>query len=241
MNLQKELYFNHSRAYIENADQKTMNSLKNSIKAISDGILSDDMLEDFIIETDTGVSPKVSFQGGQGDYMKYMDTLDSLVDNYFKFGNASRISEGGSAQKTASESAQARANLIEFMNQKIKNREREITNLIYCYMKANNISCKISDIMFKINGNLAEDNTSRIDNIIKQVQIGSMDLVDFIAKENNLTRTQAEEKFNQIKEFNEANDIITSLSIGGGANLSIDEEGGAPTKDDPDEDKGETN
>ncbi len=242
INLRKELYFNHSRVFIENADQRTMERMKNSLKAISDNSLADNMLGDFIIETDTGVSPKVNFSVGQGDFLKYIDTMDGLIDMYFKFGNASRISEGGSAQKTAGETSQARANLIEFINQKIKNREREITHMLYCWFKAVGVSCDVDDFTFNINGNLAEDNTARIDNMIKEVQIGTLSMVDMISKTQNLTQEQAKEKFDAIKEFNEENDIITTLSIGGGANLSIpetEEEGGAPTKDDPDQDKGE--
>ncbi len=242
INLRKELYFNHSRVFIENADQKTMEKIKNSLKSVSANSMMDDMFGDFIIETDTGISPKVNFSNGQGDFLKYIDTMEGLIDLYFKFGNASRISEGGSAQKTAGETSQARANLIEFMNQKIKNREREITHMLHCWFRAVGVSCEVSDFTFNINGNLAEDNTARIDNMIKEVQIGTMSMIDMISKTQNINQEQAKEKFNAIKEFNEENEIITTLSIGGGANLSIPEsedEGGAPTKDNPEEDKGE--
>lgn len=240
----KELNYNHARISIEDADQKTIERFNNAVIGNSTDIITNtELTGDLIIQTDQG--SKVNFQSGASDHTKYVQAMESVLDLYFKFGNASRISEGGGAQKTAMETSQSRGNLIEFLNQKIINRENIYGDMINKLLIANGIipnNPYEKPFHFEIPGNISEDNTSKVDNLIKQVQVGSMSIPEMISKMDNTSITKAKEKFQEVKDFNEENDIITMLSVGGGANVEDmggDDEGGRPTKDNPDEDRGE--
>ena len=62
---------------------------------------------------------------GTGDFTHYTKSLNDLIDVYFKFCGLSKFSEGGGAQKTQSETASIRSNLVETTQSKIVLREKQ--------------------------------------------------------------------------------------------------------------------
>ncbi|MGL5204730.1 MAG: phage portal protein, partial [Metamycoplasmataceae bacterium] len=175
INLQKEIWYLHSRIGVENAPQDFIQKLKASMNSIGGSLSMDyqSLFDDVLIETEMGA--KITFMPGQGDFSKYADLMNSTMDMYFKFASTSRFSEGGGAQKTVAETGNARSDLIESINQKMLLRERSYTTLLrqlFCAMSVMGWDDD-DDFTFKINGNLVEDMTTKIDNLIKEVQIGA--------------------------------------------------------------------
>ena len=207
-NLQKELKFCHSRLLIENADQRTMETLRQKMAIdIEDN--------DFIVETEVGANYKP--QPGNGDFTKYTQTLDHLMDFYFKFAGGSRFSEGGGAQKTVAETSTVRSAMIESVNNKLVLRNEQISDLLKKVLCA--LDC-ISDywdseeyFTFKVNGNILRDNTTFIDNIIKQIENGLMSVEEGIQEIRQISKEQASEIFENIKTFNEENNIMNSMMM----------------------------
>lgn len=208
-NLKKELIYCHSRIIISNASQELMDTIarvKNKNSEVD--------LDDFIIETDIGGEFKP--QPGNGDFTKYTATLDHLMDFYFKFAGNSRFSEGGGAQKTVAETATVRSSMIESITSKIMLRQEQCIDLIRKVLCAYGV---ISDywnneeeFKFTILGNITRDESSFIDNQIKLVETGAQSVVGMIQKVFNVSKTQAEATFEEVKAFNEENGFNTSMS-----------------------------
>lgn len=169
---------------------------------------------DFIITSDYN-NTKVYATPGVADFTKYTSAMDAIMDFYCKFANSSRFSEGGGAQKTSSEANQSRSSTMETIQQKITHAESDYSILIakmlaiygdFDYFADN------WDFQFKIAGNVQREETVFLDNIIKQVNLGTMSLVEAIASLRNVDQETAQLLFEQIQKFNEANDLITSLT-----------------------------
>lgn len=206
-NLVKELHYCHSRVLVDNANQQIIDSLKTK------ALLNDEIdISDWAIETENGAQMKVI--PGNGDFTKYTQTIDHLMDFYFKFCGGSRFSEGGGAQKTVAETSSVRSAMIESVNSKILLRNDQFTDLIKKVLAAMGLLDYWEDedkFSFRINGNILKDDTSFIDNIIKKIEMGAMSVIDAIQEIFNLSRREATKKFEEIKEFNEENDIMVNF------------------------------
>lgn len=204
-NLKKELVYCHSRIGIENANQELMQEIAMVMKR--DGLDDGEDFSDFIIETDVGANFKV--QPGNGDFTKYTSVLDHLMDFYFKFCGSSRFSEGGGAQKTVAETSTVRSAMIESVNNKIILREAQIMDLLkkclcaYGVIPKDDYWFSENPFSFKINGNISRDETTFIDNLQKQVSMGTMSLVDAIQEIDQISEQEAQVKFERINKFND--------------------------------------
>lgn len=198
-NFKKEMWMCHSRIVVDSADQKVIQQITALAK-------KDDNIDigDWIFETGTGSEFKPV--PGNGDFTKYTSALDQLMDFYFKFCGGSRFSEGGGAQKTVAETASTRSSMIESVTSKILLRQEQLTDLL------RKVLCALSDkdywgeeefFTFKINGNIMKDETTFIDNIQKKISMGLMSAVDAIQEIFNISKQEAEEKFEEVKAFNE--------------------------------------
>lgn len=210
-NLIKELYFCHSRIVFENANQELVNMVKQLERQIDLG--EEVKLNDFILESEVGSQFKPMV--GMGDFTKYTDTMNQIFDFYFKFAGNSRFSEGGGAQKTVAETSATRSSMIETMNQKINLRTKQVTDLLRKVFVALGLIKDYWDdnneFNFKINGNLTKDDSAYIDNMLKLVDAGAMSVVDVIQDVFKLTKQDAQKRFEDIKKFNEENNIINPL------------------------------
>lgn len=209
-NLEKEINFCHSRILIDGMNQKDIENILTANK-INPKI----KLGDYIIASDVGA--KISPVAGIGDFTKYTNAMNEIMDFYFKFSNSSRFSDGGGAQKTSGEVAQSRNNTVETIHQKITNNEYDFTILIAKSLAAMGEMDYFADdyeFSFKINGNIQKDDTVYLDNIIKQVNLGTMSIQEAIAQLRNVDYNTADTIYQEIKKFNEKNDIMTSNSLG---------------------------
>lgn len=210
-NLKKELAFNHSRIVID-ANQTILNRLRGNNQF---GNLSMEEKNEFIISADNG-GADVKFQPGNGDFTKYTATMEHLMDFYFKLAGSARFSEGGGAQKTVAETSTIRSSMIETINQKIVLRQKQcidlINKLLCCYGLKKNYWDGEIDFEFKINGNILQDETSHIDNQLKLISSGIISPIDFIQDLFKVSRSEAEKKFEEVKKFNEENDIMNMLT-----------------------------
>lgn len=68
------------------------------------------------------------------------------------------------------------------------------------------------EFKFTILGNITRDESSFIDNQIKLVETGAQSVVGMIQKVFNVSKTQAEATFEEVKAFNEENGFNTSMS-----------------------------
>lgn len=212
-NLRKELAFNHSRIVID-GNQTILNRLRGDNDF---GSLSIEERNEFIISAENG-GADVKFQPGNGDFTKYTSTMEHLMDFYFKLSGSSRFSEGGGAQKTVAETSTIRSSMIETINQKMVLRQKQcvdlISKMLCCYgaITKEDYWNGTTDFEFKINGNILEDETSHIDNQLKLIQNGIISPIDFIQDLFKLNRVDAEKKFEEVKKFNEENDIMNVLT-----------------------------
>lgn len=207
-NLQKELRWCHSRAYVEGANQSIVAQWK------KDGTLrSYQDKSDFVINTD---GHEVKIQPGNGDFTKYTSALNDLYDLYYKLAGSSRFSEGGGAQKTVAETSSIRSAMIETINQKITLRMRQyeelFKKLLCCYGLIKDYWEDEDKFIFKINGNVLKDETNWIDSQIKLMNAGVISPIDFIEEHFNIATTEAKKKFEEIKKFNEENGIISMFN-----------------------------
>lgn len=203
-NFEKELVMNHSRLILENVDQRVMQEIR-SVEYGDTGI----DIGDFWIEADNGATAKV--QPGMGDFAKYTQAINGILDFYFKFAGVSKFSEGGGAQKTVAETSTIRSQLIESMNQKINLRTNQVSQLITMILSIYGVKDP-HNFTFKINGNILKDETSYIDNIIKKIQNGIISVTDAIQDIFNLSQSEAQAHFERVKKFNDENDIVTGIS-----------------------------
>mgnify|MGYP002507123683 CR=1 FL=1 len=211
INFRKEINYCHSRLAITNATQDIIDTIK---KSYGGGRIN---MDDYIIQTETGAN--VHPTAGNIDFTRYTQAMDSIMDFYYKFSNTSKFSEGGGAQKSSAEASQSRSNTMETIRQKITHIENNYTVFIakllgvfdpkFNYFKDN------WDFQFKVNGNIQREDTVYLDNIIKQVNLGTMSLVEAIGYLRNIDTHSAELIFNKIKDFNEKNDVMTSMSAMG--------------------------
>lgn len=205
-NLKKELNMCHSRIAIDGATQEQIAKFK-----MEGAFESLEEQNDLIINAING---QVTFQPGVGDFTKYTNTLDHIFDFYYKLAGSSRFSEGGGAQKTVAETSTIRSSMVESIKQKIRLREVQIGTLIKkalaCYGVLDYYNEE--DFSFKIVGNITRDETAWIDNKLKLIQGGVITVVDFIQELFNISKTEAEQKFEEIQKFNEENGIITGMS-----------------------------
>lgn len=209
-NLEKEINFCHSRVLIDGMNQKDIENLLESHQ-----VNKKIKLGDYIIASDVGA--KISPVAGIGDFVKYTNAMNEIMDFYYKFSNSSKFSNGGGAQKTSNEVVQSRNDTIETIHQKITNNEYDYTILIAkCLAAAGEMDYFSEDyeFSFKINGNLQKDDTVYLDNIIKQVNLGTMSLQEAIAQLRNVDYNTANSVYEEIKKFNEKNEIMTSNSLG---------------------------
>lgn len=218
----KELKLNHSRVFIEGISQNAAQKIAKDAFDLDDLNKNENVLGDYVVNVNTG--SKVTIAAGVGDFSMYSNALNSILDFYCKFANSSRFSEGGEAQKSSQEMKTTRSAQVESIVAKISLREERFTEvlakLFACYRLMNYDDTQLPFI-FKINGNLQKEETVFLDNVIKQVNLGTMSLKEAISKLRNIPMKQAEDVFEQIKEFNESNDIVTSLS-----GAMMEEEGG---------------
>lgn len=214
LDFKKELVLCHSRILLENGTQQQIQKIQDTFGR--DGELDDDdinyIMKDIIIET--GVGGKTSIMTGPGDFTKYSQAMDNIMDFYCKFANSARFSEGGGAQKSTQEIKTTRSAQVEAINTKIMFREQKLTELIHKWFSAMGLSNydEKPNFTFKINGNIQKDDTVFLDNIIKQTNLGTMSMVEAISKLRNIPLSKAHEIFESIKEFNDDNGIITQTS-----------------------------
>lgn len=207
-NLVIETKYNHSRAYIENASQNLINQIKQAKLNDEDGI----DLADTFIETESGA--KVNIQTGQGDFTKYTNAYNDLMDLYWKSSGMSRFSEGGGAQKTVAETATVRSQMIESVNQRIAFRTNQINELISKVLAMYNLIDywdSKNEFSFSINGNVLQDETSFIDNQIKLFQQNCSSPIQLIQKLYKCNQSEAQATFDKFKDFNESNNINLGL------------------------------
>lgn len=209
----KELKLNHSRVYLEGISQQNAQKIAKDSIGLDNLDYEDDVLGDFVINV--GHNSKVTVSPGVGDFQIYSGALNSILDFYCKFANSSRFSEGDSNQKSSQEAKTTRSSQVESILAKIALREQRYTELLAKWFAANGLmeykEGKEYPFVFKINGNLQKEDTVFLDNITKQVNLGTMSLKEAIAKLRNVPLSKAEEIFNEIKEFNEKNELVTSL------------------------------
>ena len=202
-NLNKELKYCHSRVGIENANQQLIDSLNNG--------QTDRVLGDYIIETEVG--GKIQAIPGVGDFTKYTNAMDKIMDFYFKFANSSKFSEGGGAQKSSAEAQDSKSTTIETIREKLSHREYDYSMLLaklFSAMGLMDYESEDWDFIFKINGNIEKQENAFVDLLIKQVQAGLMSIPEAIANYRNVSETQAQEIFEKIKTFNEENNVMVS-------------------------------
>lgn len=204
-NFKKELYLNHTRIAGTSGSQSFYQKFN---EALSQG----NNFADFFISTDNGDSVKI--MNGTGDFTHYTKSLNDLIDVYFKFCGLSKFSEGGGAQKTQSETASIRSNLVETTQSKIVLREKQWGELIYKVLKWK-LGKDVFDFEFSIPGNILKDETQEIDNKIKLIQEGAMSTIDLIQYVFKISKQEAQEKFKEIQEFNKENQDDFTI-LGGG-------------------------
>lgn len=225
-NFKTELALNHSRIGIENANQQIVQNIEGQFGLDKE---AKDIIGGYIIDTPTG--SKLSVINGVGDFASYSNAMDSIMDFYCKFANASRFSEGGGAQKTSQETKNVRSAQIEGINTKIQLREKKITELLAKLFGCGGLVDYQTDSLpftFKINGNIQKEDTTFLDNIIKQVSLGTMTIEEAIADLRHIPIQNAKEIFKYIKKFNEENDIVISNSGVEEENFEENNEGGRP-------------
>lgn len=219
----KELKLNHSRVFIEGISQNTAQKITKDAFDLDDLNKRENVLGDYVININNG--SKVHVAPGVGDFGVYSNALNQIMDLYCKFANSSRFSEGDSSQKSSQEAKTSRSAQVESIIAKISLREERynefLAKLFACYKLMEYDSDELP-FVFKINGNIQKEETVFLDNINKQVNLGTMSMVEAIAKLRNISLQQAEEVFNNIKEFNQENDIMTSME---GAMMEQDEGG----------------
>lgn len=205
--LRKELRYCHSRIFTDGLSQSTINQLRGRNGAFED--FDPEAKNDYIINTDPGSEVKI--QQGNGDFTKYTNAVQALLDFYFKMAGSSRFSEGGGAQKTVAEVSNTKSASIENINQKIILRQeqcRELINkLLACY------GCgKYYDVNdeydFVIKGNINNDTTAWIDNKIKLINSGVITPIDLIQELFNVSYSKAKEQFEAVKKWNEENNVM---------------------------------
>lgn len=202
-NLNKELEFCHSRIGVENANQQLIDSLKSGD--------TERVLGDYVIETEVG--GKVTAIPGAGDFTKYTNAMNQIMDFYFKFANSSKFSEGGGAQKSSTEAQDSKSTTIETIKEKLSHREYDYSMLfakMFAAMGLIDYNEGEWDFIFKINGNIEKQENAYVDLLIKQVQAGLMSIPEAIANYRNISENQAEEIFEKIKKFNEENNVMVS-------------------------------
>lgn len=208
----KELKLNHSRVFIDNISQNNAQKIIKDAFDLDDLNSEENVLGDYVINV--GTNSKVTVSPGVGDFSIYANTLNAILDFYCKFANSSRFSDGDSVQKTSQESKATRSAQIESISAKIAMREQRYTELLCKWFAANDVmDYEASEIpfTFKINGNIQKEETVFLDNIIKQINLGTMSMKEAISKLRNIPLTTAEKVFEQIKDFNEENELVTSL------------------------------
>lgn len=219
----KELRVNHSRVFLEGISQQAAQKIAQSALDLDDYNSRNDVLGDYVINVNNG--SKVSVVPGVGDFSIYSNTLNQILDLYCKFANSSRFSEGGESQKSTQELKTTRSAQVESIVSKISLREQRYTELLAkLFATYNLMDYDDSEVpfVFKINGNLQKEETVFLDNINKQVNLGTMSMVEAISKLRNIPLSQAKQVYDDIKAFNEENDIVTSME---GAMME-NEEGG---------------
>lgn len=231
VNLRRELWLNHSRILIDNADQKLIQNITENIQEASGRTLPDKIISDYIIAGDGGSN--INIVGAQSTFTDYINTITSLIDVYLNFSLSSSENDSSGAQKTSAETKNSRSNLVEFIEEKARHRTIMWSNILHKFLVSNGMG-KFEDeydFSFKIIKNLIQDDTSLIDNFIKQVQVGSKSIIDMISTLDGIGVKEAKTKYEYIKSFNKENDIETNLSVGGGANVpNTNGKGGAPDK-----------
>lgn len=213
-NMNKEIAFCHSRIAIESANQALIEEINRQSQDFSDGEPKS-ILNDYIIETEVG--GKAQAIPGVGDFTKYTATMNDVMDFYFKFANSSKFSEGSGAQKTSMEVSNSNNTQLETFQAKIKHREYEYTMLIAKILAALG-KCEFEpkeeyNFTFKIVGNIQQNDNAFVDRILKEVQAGTMSIVEAIAKLRGISIAQAEKAFERIKTFNEENNVMVSTMM----------------------------
>lgn len=197
---------------MEGATQQLIQQLEDAVIDFDNLNERERILKDYVITTQTG--GKITVINGVNDFFSYSRAMDSIMDFYCKFANSSRFSEGGSAQKTSQEAKTNRAAQVEAINTKIMLREEKYTEfiakLLGAYGKLNYEDLSFP-FTFKVNGNILREETTFLDNILKQVNLGTMSLVEAISQLRKIPYSQAETIFHKIKEFNNENEFSISM------------------------------
>lgn len=211
-NLNKEVIFCHSRIGIENANQQLIDALKSSVQGENR-----DIMGDYIIETEIG--GKVQAIPGVGDFTKYTNAMNEVMDFYCKFANSSRFSEGGGAQKTSAEANSSNSSQIELIHAKKAHREWELTDFFAKVLAALGLLEYWSgeyDFTFNINVNIDRNDNAFLDAVIKKIQAGLSSIPQALSDLYGIPLEKAEKMFDEIKEFNENNNVITSTMMSEG-------------------------
>lgn len=209
VDLEKELFFNHSRIIGTEATQQLIQKWTENTSGRFE-------VGDFLLETDNGTEIKI--QNGMGDFTKYTSVLDSIFDIYFKMSGGSRFSEGGGAQKTVAETSSIRSQMIETTNQKIKLREVQIKDLITKALAIVGVldyfEVDKNTFEFKINGNILKDDTQYVDNQLKKIEVGVITPIDMIMEQYNVNESEAKKIYEKNKKFMEENmEILNGLGL----------------------------
>lgn len=216
----KELRVNHSRVFLEGISQNAAQKIAQDALDLDNYNRKDEVLGDYVINVNNG--SKVTVVPGVGDFSVYSNTLNQILDLYCKFANSSRFSEGGEAQKSSQELKTTRSAQVESIIAKISLREQRYTELLaklFATYKLMDYNESEIPFVFKINGNLQKEETVFLDNVTKQVNLGTMSMVEAISKLRNISLSQAKSVFDEIKKFNEENDIMTSME---GASMEME-------------------
>lgn len=218
----KELKLNHSRVFIEGISQNAAQKIARDAYDLDDLNRKENVLGDYVININNG--SKVTVTPGVGDFSIYSNALNSILDFYCKFANSSRFSEGDSVQKSSQEMKTTRSAQVESIIAKISLREERYSELLAKLFAANKLMEYDQEelpFVLKINGNLQKEETVFLDNVTKQVNLGTMSLKEAISKLRNIPLSQAQKIFEEIQEFNEENELVTSLQ-----GVELDEEQG---------------
>lgn len=229
VNMNKEVIYCHSRIGIENANQQLIDKLMSSTKGENV-----DIMGDYIIETEIG--GKVQAIPGVGDFTKYTSAMNEIMDFYCKFANSSRFSDGNGAQKTSAEANSSNSNQIELIYAKKAHREYELTDFfakVFAAMGLMEYWNGEYDFTFSINVNIDRNDNAFLDATIKKVQAGLMSIPQALSDLYGIPLDKANKMFDEIKQFNEQNNVITSTMMGenemdGFASDGFDK-GGRPT------------
>lgn len=199
INLRRELELCHSRAFVGDADQNTINTLNKKIQSNSETI---DYLGTYVMNA--GFNNQVTVVPGVGDFTKYTKTLNDLLDIYFKSCGSARFSEGGGAQKTYADTSSQYKNRNEFTTYKTNLRLEKLNELLFKFFRCCGFDeTKSSNFILKMNNNIDKNDTNYIENKMVLIQNSIISPIDWIQDYYECSEQQAKEIFEKNKKINQ--------------------------------------